>query len=469
VADGFCYRYQYVVSDELGNATTYTSPDIKVDVAAPAAPGLSFSSMTNASWPGSGSTVYYRSAASSGSLKVTATSTAPSGIAAYTFPALGTGWTSTSGGTGVTTYSWNAANPAAPGTRSVTATTNAGTTTDAAPITFVADNTAPAGTALTYLDGTTTSSTVTVTLTDGTDAGSGIGTRLLQRSTASVNGAGNCGSFGGYSTVSTDPTSPVADPVSANTCYRYRYVVSDNVGNQTTVTGSATVKVIPSYATTIAGTANLQSWWRLGETTGNSAVDSKGSSHATYSGGPTLGVSGAIAGDTNTAVQLDGSDDYASVTRNVSSNFSVEFWFRSTQGIGTGSAWNQGAGLVTADWTGGNDFGVSLRSDGRLVAGLAGSSILSSVSGLDDGEWHHVVFTRAQGMGGPLRLYVDGVSVASGNGPTGALNANATFSFGRIQTTGTGYLQGALDEVAYYNNTLSEATAIAHYTTGTTP
>ena len=43
VADAACYRYQYVVNDTLGNPTTYTSPDIKVDVTAPAAPSLAFS------------------------------------------------------------------------------------------------------------------------------------------------------------------------------------------------------------------------------------------------------------------------------------------------------------------------------------------------------------------------------------------------------------------------------------------
>ena len=42
VTDQACYSYQYVVLDTLGNATTYTSPDIKVDTTAPrgADPGL---------------------------------------------------------------------------------------------------------------------------------------------------------------------------------------------------------------------------------------------------------------------------------------------------------------------------------------------------------------------------------------------------------------------------------------------
>ena len=57
-ADHACYRYEYVVADNVGNVTTYTSPDIKVDTTAPAAPALGFSAFTNAS--STGSAVYYR-------------------------------------------------------------------------------------------------------------------------------------------------------------------------------------------------------------------------------------------------------------------------------------------------------------------------------------------------------------------------------------------------------------------------
>ena len=52
--------------DTVGNATTYTSPDIKVDPTAPAAPTLGFSALTNTH--AIGSTVHYRSAATSGSV-----------------------------------------------------------------------------------------------------------------------------------------------------------------------------------------------------------------------------------------------------------------------------------------------------------------------------------------------------------------------------------------------------------------
>src|SRR5437588_12014150 len=61
-----------------------------------------------------------------------------------------------------------------------------------------------------------------------------------------------------------------------------------------------------SYAGTITGTAGLVSYWRLGESSGTTACDSYGANAGTYQGGFTLGRVGAIAGDPDTAVELDG-------------------------------------------------------------------------------------------------------------------------------------------------------------------
>ena len=90
----------------------------------------------------------------------------------------------------------------------------------------------------------------------------------------------------------------MADTVTAGTCYRYQYVVADNVGNQDTVTSSSVVKVIPTYATLMTAVGNLVNWWRLGEASSALAADdAKGSNNGTYNNSPTVGVSGAIAGD----------------------------------------------------------------------------------------------------------------------------------------------------------------------------
>jgi hypothetical protein len=329
---------------------------------------------------------------------------------------------------------------------------------------------------VTYANATQSTPSVSVGFTTGTDAASGIGTRLLQRASATLTGT-TCGTYGAFATISggTNPaSSPVVDTVTGNSCYQYRYVVSDNVGNTDTATSANVVKVSSLYFSTIMGTGGLLGYWRLGEALSTSAVaDSKGTNNGSYLNAPTVGVAGAIAGDANTATQFDGVNDYATVTRQISGDFSIEFWFKSTQGIGTAASWRSGAGLVDATQggfpTSPQDFGVSLRSDGFIVAGVGGTffgapdkSITSSLGGYDDGAWHHVIFTRAQSSG-TISLYVDGVASVSATGAnTVALTGAANINFGRIQS-GTNYFLGSLDEVSIYTSVLSGATALAHY------
>ncbi|HWI30005.1 MAG TPA: LamG domain-containing protein [Microbacterium sp.] len=679
VADQACYRYRYTVADTLGNPTSYTSGDVKVDSTAPSAPPLAFSAFTNTYWS-SGSTVYYRGSAASGSFTVTGTATdSASGIASYTYPALGTSWTSTPGALGVNTYSWSGA-PAAPGTIGVTATSNAGTASASSPLTLTADNTAPTAGTVSYVDGSTGGTTVSVGFTTGTDAGSGVGTRLLQRSSAPLVGL-TCGTYGAFATVSggTNPTSPVVDTVPAGTCNRYQYVVTDNVGNAhtasssnvahtpygaywafnagagtsavdsfgnnntgtlqagagwttgkvgaaalnlngtasswvdvanpvidssesytvaawvkpTTLTGTQTFASIDgtnispfylqltggvftfsqrgadstssvlaqvngsapvvgtwyhvvgvynkqantislyvngvaqgsatattawkagghtvigrakwggaavdqvngaidevrfydrvltpgelsdlagTYSEILAATPGLLSHWRLGEASSALPMDdiTATNNNGTYVGAPTMGVGGAIAGDSSTAVQFDGVDDYATATRQISGNFSVELWFKSTQNFSNDfgqphcSNWWQGAGLVDAESSGTlNDFGVSLCS-GKVVAGT-GNPDTSAISPAtyNDGGWHHVVFTRVQATGA-LTLYVDGAAVGTATGNTAALTASAVINIGR-SASAVHYFNGTIDEVAVYSSVLSPATVAAHYNAG---
>ncbi len=241
VADQTCYRYQYTVSDTLGNPTTYTSGDIKVDTTAPATPGLVYSAMTNVY--AAGNTVYYRSTAPSGSFTVTASSTdTASGIASYAFPSLGTGWTSAPGSLGINTYSWSSAGPAASGPTTVTATNNAFVMSAATTFTPTADTTAPTGASVSYLNGYATSTSVPVTFS-AADGGSGVSTAagVLQRASATLSN-GSCGTFGSYGTVATGPTSPYNDTtVTTGNCYMYQYIAADNVGNTAAAANSLNV------------------------------------------------------------------------------------------------------------------------------------------------------------------------------------------------------------------------------------
>ena len=85
---------------------------------------------------------------------------------------------------------------------------------------------------------------------------------------------------------------------------------------------------------------------------------------------------------------------------------------------------------------------------------------VSTTGGWNDGTWHHVVFTRAR-TGGGLALYVDGATAATGTGGTQGLSGTTAVTLGR-NLAGTGYLQGSLDEVAFYSATLVLATVSYH-------
>lgn len=201
------------------------------------------------------------------------------------------------------------------------------------------------------------------------------------------------------------------------------------------------------------------------------ATDSKGTNHGQYLYGVTLGTTtGAVTKETDKAATFDGVDDYVRVDRGISDDFSIEFWFKSTQGIGAASvtAWSNTAGLVDADATGtANDFGVGLRSDGRILAGIGNPDttiVSTSSTAYNDGNWHHVVFTRTRSPSA-LALYVDGVANGTATGSTASLTASSVLNFGR-HALANNYFAGSLDEVAVYNTALSAATVLRHYQAG---
>jgi hypothetical protein len=248
-SDHTCYSYRYVVGDNVGNSTTYTSPDVKVDTTAPTAPTLAFSTFTNASATGT-STVYYQPGASSGAFTVTGTaSDVFSGIASFAFPSLGPGWTGTPGTLGVETYTYSAPNPTAPsGGKTVTATNNASLPSAASPaFTVVPDSTAPTGGSATYTDGYYTSASVGVTFTPGTDPGGASGSGVnassgvLQRASVPLSGGACTGTYT-FATIKSNPTSPYTDTTgTSGNCYKYQYLISDAVGNQSAPYASGNV------------------------------------------------------------------------------------------------------------------------------------------------------------------------------------------------------------------------------------
>ena len=243
VTTGNCYMYRYTIADNVGNSTTYTSPNVvKVDTSAPNAPTLSLSESSPLSSV-SGSTLFYNPQGSnSGSFTVTATaSDAQSGIASVAFPVVfGADSAVDSVSPYSTSYSWIASSVAS-GAKTVNTTNNSSLTSANSSFTVTPDTAAPSGGSVTYTNGYNTTGSVTITTANGTDPVGGAGldltSALIERQTTSL-GNGSCGSFTNPWTTVTSP-----DTVASGTCAKYRYTIADNVGNPVTYTSANVVKV----------------------------------------------------------------------------------------------------------------------------------------------------------------------------------------------------------------------------------
>jgi hypothetical protein len=146
------------------------------------------------------------------------------------------------------------------GAKSVTTTNNAGTTGPASTFNVTPDGTSPTGGSLAYTNGYTPGSSVSISFSKGTDTISGLNASsgIIEGFTATL-AAGACGPFGPFAVVATNPLSGVSLPVTSGVCYQFRYLISDNVGNQSTYTSASVTKadsVAPTNALSLEGAVN---------------------------------------------------------------------------------------------------------------------------------------------------------------------------------------------------------------------
>jgi len=220
-----------------------------------------------------------------------------------------------------------------------------------------------------------------------------------------------------------------------------------------------------NYAGTVAPNGPVGDW-RLDETTGTTAADASGDGHSgTYAGGYTLGASGALTGDADKAVTLNGTTGYVNLGNlqvGTNSTFAVEAWVKSS----TNAGW-----IVNEASTTSNNPLVGINIDASNAARFfvrdnANNTVaVTGTIGVTNNAWHHVVGVR---NGTSYSLYVDGK--ADGNTTSSALGTislnTTTIGAGRRSTV-SGYLTGTIDEAAYYTSALDAATIARHYYNGT--
>lgn len=208
-------------------------------------------------------------------------------------------------------------------------------------------------------------------------------------------------------------------------------------------------------------------YWRLGEPAGFSittAYDwSGGAVNGTINGTVTLGQTGALYNDPNTAMLFDGSTGYITLTTAVNgsgrSAITFEGWYKlSTTALGSFT------NLFMSD-SANKGFQVYWNGTANLNwnVGNGTTNVLATYSAAPvAGVWWHVVGTYD---GANIRLYVNGTLRAT-TPLTGSMTATATPVIGASIGFSSNF-PGTIDEVAIYPTALSPARITAHYNLGT--
>jgi hypothetical protein len=251
---------------------------------------------------------------------------------------------------------------------------------------------------------------------------------------------------------------------------------------------------------------NPVAYWRLGEAAGPTAVDETGNGHdGTYFGNPTLGQPGAIHGDSNTAVQFNGTNyveipDSADFSQPTSTNgLTVEAWMRPDTLSFPGESSADSTQNPYVHWLGKGESGQyewafrfyssqpSQAPSARpnRISGYIWSPVGKEGAGaffqevIAIGVWIHVVACYEPGDKNTcppagVQIYLDGVLM---QGPTqiGTLYCNPCFAVEPQHGTAplrlgtrdlTSFLIGGLDEVAIYPRVLRPDEILSNYKLG---
>jgi hypothetical protein len=234
----------------------------------------------------------------------------------------------------------------------------------------------------------------------------------------------------------------------------------------------------------VTSQASLLGYWRFDEGTGTTAVDFSGNGYtATYNAGTQGQLAGWVGGVTtgptrpaatpgsgDNAWQSDGFNSSARVTSagflsamSGATNFSLSMWMNHNGGQTYPNMFAFMDGNTRRWFT-------QLGSGGDQVMyswGLSPNHNIGSPQGNPpDDVWRHYVFTMQAGVG--YKLYVNGVQAYS-SASSSALGNITSFQIGGSSYNNGTFtsIDGAIDEVAVWNNHLTAAEVTTIYNGGT--
>ena len=169
------------------------------------------------------------------------------------------------------------------------------------------------------------------------------------------------------------------------------------------------------------------------------------------------------------SIVFDGTNDEVTTTTTSPNieNFSIGAWFKTSTAAGKkiiGFETNQ-TGTGSTAW----DRHIYIGSDGKLYFGLYDGALKVATSPLTytDNTWHYVVGTYGN-EGTTMRLYVDGVSVATNTASSLVQNFNGYWRICGYKTNfwpnaTDGYFTGSISNVVVYNRGITAAEVLQNY------
>ncbi len=184
--------------------------------------------------------------------------------------------------------------------------------------------------------------------------------------------------------------------------------------------------------------------------TGSTWKDLIGSNDATLQN---VAYSSGVGG----ALVFNGTNSSGLFNRPVTDDFTMMYWFKTTQTSDARAQWYNGKGMLDCEVNiETNDFGSSM-ADGKVMFGVGSPDrTISSPGRYNDGAWHLFTATREKSSGN-MHLYVDGVLVGSDTNVANnkaSLTACANLEIGAIQAGGS-YFSGNINDIRIYNTVLA--------------
>ncbi|OGS34324.1 MAG: hypothetical protein A2474_07610, partial [Elusimicrobia bacterium RIFOXYC2_FULL_34_12] len=242
--------------------------------------------------------------------------------------------------------------------------------------------------------------------------------------------------------------------LSANTTYYFGIKVCDEIPNWSGLSNVASGKTQTNIVNDLIGE------WHFDEVSGTTASDtSDNNNNGTLVNGPIW-----VSGQVNNALQLDGTNDYVSVSNssslNMTSEMTIMFWqnrsaYTSVHQYPIHRVVPGSSGWTIIEWNTLPDtkfqfYNESGQYDGNTV------TLYPTL-----GEWNHICYTISNGT---VKGYLNGALMGTSTNITGNIsNSNIALIIG---TLGSGCFKGMLDEMKLYGRALSASEVLAEYNAG---